>query len=278
MSDDSPTRPGHDTGAGAVAPRPGGALPGRAHRRPARGASPGEALPQPDRPDPELRPPEGAQRVGVLAVTLVLGAVVGALYARITERRPADPGHPLGRLGLSRRGLSVLAAVVAVGRIVSIAVFWPLLASYYRGAPRGTARQCRLAALRLRRFRRHPDRRLRAAHQQAGGRGGAQRGDAARRTPGRPGRRCRPRAGRGDGRSPPQLHTRSTFGYDGLQNKGDLAAITPNDRFYVVTQNLIDPQVHKGSWQLEIGGAVDRPRQYDLGAGFPWSVVHGRAG
>jgi len=215
---------------------------------------------------------------GVLAVTLVLGAVVGALYARITERRPADPGHPLGRLGLSRRGLSVLAAVVAVGRIVSIAVFWPLLASYYRGAPRGTARQCRLAALRLRRFRRHPDRRLRAAHQQAGGRGGAQRGDAARRTPGRPGRRCRPRAGRGDGRSPPQLHTRSTFGYDGLQNKGDLAAITPNDRFYVVTQNLIDPQVHKGSWQLEIGGAVDRPRQYDLGAGFPWSVVHGRAG
>jgi len=90
---------------------------------------------------------------GVLAVTLVLGAVVGALYARITERRPADPGHPLGRLGLSRRGLAVLAAVVAavvaVGRIVSIAVFWPLLASYYRGGAPGhrPPGQCRLAAV-----------------------------------------------------------------------------------------------------------------------------------
>jgi DMSO/TMAO reductase YedYZ molybdopterin-dependent catalytic subunit len=36
--------------------------------------------------------------------------------------------------------------------------------------------------------------------------------------------------------------------------------ITPNDRFYVVSKNLIrDPTVNEQSWRLEVSGAVDRP-------------------
>ncbi|MGI9034125.1 MAG: molybdopterin-dependent oxidoreductase [Acidimicrobiales bacterium] len=63
-----------------------------------------------------------------------------------------------------------------------------------------------------------------------------------------------------------RLYSRSTFGYDGLQNNGDVTPITPNDRFYVVTQNLIDPRVDKGAWQLQIAGEVEHPHTYDFAA------------
>jgi DMSO/TMAO reductase YedYZ molybdopterin-dependent catalytic subunit len=39
-------------------------------------------------------------------------------------------------------------------------------------------------------------------------------------------------------------------------------AITPNDRFYVVTKNVIDPRVEKALWRLEVTGRVDRPHSY----------------
>ncbi|MGI9032165.1 MAG: molybdopterin-dependent oxidoreductase [Acidimicrobiales bacterium] len=205
---------------------------------------------------------------GVLAVTLVLGAVVGALYARITERRPADPGQPLGRLGLSRRGLVVLALVVFVAWLLSVAAFWPLLASYYRGAPRGSARLANagwllfayavFAATLIGAYRLLTARPAAGVAPSASGAG--------------LGRRAVLTGGAGVGLAVAtggvltKLYTRSTFGYDGLQNNGDLTPITPNDRFYVVTQNLIDPRVHKGSWRLEIGGEVERPRHYDFAA------------
>jgi len=206
---------------------------------------------------------------GVLLVTLVLGAAVGALYARITERQRGRDGEQLGRLGLSRRGIVVLALVVFVAWQLSVAAFWPLLASYYRGAPRGTARVANAGWL------------LFAYSVFAATLIGAYRLLAFKPvgTPGTPavatphlGRRAVLAGGAGlslavaTGGVLQRLYTRSTFGYDGLQNNGDVSAITPNDRFYVVTQNLIDPRVHQGSWQLEIGGEVDRPRTYDFAA------------
>jgi len=60
-----------------------------------------------------------------------------------------------------------------------------------------------------------------------------------------------------------QLYNVATFSYDGTQYLGnDVQFITPNDRFYVVTKNVIDPRVNPESWRLEITGLIDRRREY----------------
>jgi DMSO/TMAO reductase YedYZ molybdopterin-dependent catalytic subunit len=62
------------------------------------------------------------------------------------------------------------------------------------------------------------------------------------------------------------LYRRATFGafgYDGLQTRGArVDPVTPNDRFYVVTKNLIDPDVVRDQWRLEVGGFVEDPQTY----------------
>lgn len=35
--------------------------------------------------------------------------------------------------------------------------------------------------------------------------------------------------------------------------------ITPNDAFYVISKNFVDPSIDESDWELEIGGLVDRP-------------------
>lgn len=49
----------------------------------------------------------------------------------------------------------------------------------------------------------------------------------------------------------------ASFVYDGTRFWGPLTPITPNDQFYVVTKNVVDPDVSRGLWRLEIGGQVD---------------------
>src|SRR5882724_1309141 len=57
----------------------------------------------------------------------------------------------------------------------------------------------------------------------------------------------------------------ATFSYDGTQYKGpDVQAITPNDQFYCVTKNVVDPRVNVHLWHLEINGLVENPRVYRL--------------
>jgi DMSO/TMAO reductase YedYZ molybdopterin-dependent catalytic subunit len=54
-----------------------------------------------------------------------------------------------------------------------------------------------------------------------------------------------------------KLYRAATFGYDGTQYKGSIVqSITPNDLFYCVTKNVIDPKVDVDLWHLEIGGLV----------------------
>ena len=54
-----------------------------------------------------------------------------------------------------------------------------------------------------------------------------------------------------------KLYRAATFSYDGTQYKGSLVQpITPNDLFYCVTKNVIDPKVNIDLWHLEIGGLV----------------------
>ncbi len=62
-----------------------------------------------------------------------------------------------------------------------------------------------------------------------------------------------------------ELYRRSAFGYDGMVNLGEsLPGITPNERFYVVTKNFVDPRVHDSHWRFEVTGLVEHPRLYDL--------------
>src|SRR5436190_8968603 len=57
----------------------------------------------------------------------------------------------------------------------------------------------------------------------------------------------------------------ATFSYDGTQYKGEgVQAITPNDQFYCVTKNVVDPRVDGGLWHLELTGLVRYPRSYRL--------------
>ncbi|MGB3330844.1 MAG: molybdopterin-dependent oxidoreductase [Thermomicrobiales bacterium] len=55
----------------------------------------------------------------------------------------------------------------------------------------------------------------------------------------------------------------ATFSYDGTVYSGeDIQPITPTDRFYTVTKNVVDPDVERDLWRLEIGGHVDHGRTY----------------
>jgi DMSO/TMAO reductase YedYZ molybdopterin-dependent catalytic subunit len=62
-----------------------------------------------------------------------------------------------------------------------------------------------------------------------------------------------------------KLYRAATFSYDGMQYKGSIVQpITPNDLFYCVTKNVIDPKVDIDLWHLEIGGLVQNPATWRL--------------
>ena len=69
-----------------------------------------------------------------------------------------------------------------------------------------------------------------------------------------------------------KLYRVATFSYDGTQYKGRIVeAITPNELFYCVTKNVVDPKVNADLWHLEVNGLVQNQatwRFQDL-LGFP---------
>src|SRR5881394_2499584 len=62
-----------------------------------------------------------------------------------------------------------------------------------------------------------------------------------------------------------KLYRAATFSYDGTQYKGSIVQpITPNELFYCVTKNVIDPKVNIDLWHLEIGGLVQNAATWRL--------------
>jgi DMSO/TMAO reductase YedYZ molybdopterin-dependent catalytic subunit len=54
-----------------------------------------------------------------------------------------------------------------------------------------------------------------------------------------------------------KLYRAATFSYDGTQYKGRIVEpITPNELFYCVTKNIVDPRVNVNLWHLEVNGLV----------------------
>jgi DMSO/TMAO reductase YedYZ molybdopterin-dependent catalytic subunit len=166
----------------------------------------------------------------------VLGAAAGAALSR-TRR----PGRALAGL------LTLLGALLLVA-------LWPALAASYTGRPPelGTALAATglVAALAL---------------------AGAIPALARRRSaPPDTGRRTLLILGAGGllaaatGLGAAALTRRGAFGYDGTVLRGPVAPITPVGSFYVVTKNLIDPDVAAGDWRLTVRGLVTRPFTIDL--------------
>jgi DMSO/TMAO reductase YedYZ molybdopterin-dependent catalytic subunit len=183
---------------------------------------------------------------GVVVGQLVVGTAAGALVGSLSVRRVA-PSWQLA------------AMVVAVLWIVTIAALWPNLGTNYRGLPPDAARLATglqllvsysvygvLLVLGLR-----------ALDPQS----------AAGATPS-PGRRSLLIGASAVFATSAALLLRqfvqwSTFSYDGTEYRGDdVIPITPNDRFYTVTKNIVDPDPDPSIWRLEIGGLVDRARAY----------------
>ncbi len=58
-----------------------------------------------------------------------------------------------------------------------------------------------------------------------------------------------------------RLYGLGTFHYDGTQYGGpQVQKLTPNDKFYQVTKNLVDPDVARDIWRFDIVGNVENPR------------------
>ena len=61
------------------------------------------------------------------------------------------------------------------------------------------------------------------------------------------------------------LYRKATFSYDGLEYRPlDVEPITPTDKFYVVTKNIIDPTIDRDRWSMTVDGLVERPRTWRL--------------
>jgi len=62
-----------------------------------------------------------------------------------------------------------------------------------------------------------------------------------------------------------KLYHAAAFSYDGTQYKGEtVQGITPNEQFYCVTKNVVDPIVKESFWRLEVNGMVQTPQRYKI--------------
>lgn len=198
---------------------------------------------------------------------LVVGALGGAAYAVIVQRAGGSEGSGGRRFG--RPGVSFVAGAVGVAWVAILALLWPVLDTNFLGLPPGTASV--VTALGLLFSFAVFGVSLVLIHRYITGR--EPTGRVVESGTPRVGRRVFLAAGAGavlalgSGELFRRLFNQATFSYDGTRAgvEGTLVrAITPNDEFYVVTKNVIDPQVSRAAWRLTINGLVENPRAYDF--------------
>lgn len=224
----------------------------------------------------------GLKRLGigsVLVGQLVAGGLGGAVYALllIRDRARVRGDRPLGRL----TGRRFLVAFVVVLWLIAVVTLWPNLGTSAIGLPDAPARAATMIGL-LIAFGLYAAlvafaafERAERTHRRAAIDGASPVAPQSTRRGGEGGRLLRRRtvllggvaatAALGSAELLRRLSDSATFSYDGLQVQGpDISPITPNDRFYVVTKNVVDPDVQAQLWGLEISGAVDRPTVLSL--------------
>lgn len=200
---------------------------------------------------------------GVIGGQLVFGIMAGLLYALVVERGRGRAPDRLRRWGISRGGRIVAAALAGLAFVVSVVLLWPTLDANFRGLPPSTARAVTIGCLLLDyasfsltlvfAYRlltgRRPLRQPAPIGGELVGRRAVLAVGAAVLVAAVAGEALR------------RLYRAATFAYDGTRYQGpDIQPITPNERFYSVTKNVVDPEVWRGAWRLEIGGSVEQPR------------------
>lgn len=182
----------------------------------------------------------------MVAAQLVVGTLGGISAAALVTRRQAHTGLVVG-------------ALVGALWLLTIGLLWPNLGTNYRGLPPDAARLATSVHLLVcysvygivlaYGFR-------------------ALNGPAHHVNPGRRRRSLLLSAAAvtaivANGALLRQFVQWSTFDYDGTEYRGDdVQPITPNERFYTVTKNIVDPSPLQSVWRLEIAGLIDRPRAY----------------
>jgi DMSO/TMAO reductase YedYZ molybdopterin-dependent catalytic subunit len=190
-----------------------------------------------------------------MAGQLLIGALGGALFGLAMRRDPARRVTPLTMT------IFLLLPVLALS-----IVLWPVLGTSYHGWPVDAARLVTIVgfALSILVF----ERTLVGSFQFLAGVKAAS--ETAEFTPAI-GRRALILGGLGliiaggGVQLLRKLYRAASFSYDGTQYKGrGVQPITPNDLFYCVTKNVIDPRVDISLWHLEVNGLVENPRTYRL--------------
>jgi DMSO/TMAO reductase YedYZ molybdopterin-dependent catalytic subunit len=198
---------------------------------------------------------------GVLAGQILVGAAGGLVYALLVRRELArDPQR--GAHGDADRFLAIF---VAIAWLLSVLALWPNLRTNYYGLPSDSAALATtlgllfsyaVYALLLRGFCRL-----------LLGQPAVQ--PAPTPTAGRVGRRALVVLGAGmaGGIGAAALlrnfYREAVYSYDGTQYRGpEIEPFTPNERFYVVTKNNVDPAPVRELWRLEVAGRVQHARTY----------------
>ncbi len=221
----------------------------------------------------------GLKKFGIksgLEGLLGAGVVVGLLYSVIVESRKSRSTGDW-KYGLSRLGLAFVGTLVVVMWAGSVILLWPVLQTNFRGLPPSQARWVSVAGLLVTylvfagaligtyRFV------VARAPRVAPAATGEPTDEAVLPEPvGKPyARRAVLAAAAGAVFAAPtyvlikRLYDRAVFPYDGTVYSGPgIQPIVPNDRFYTVTKNVVDPNVSKSVWGLEISGLVEHPKKY----------------
>src|SRR5262249_28931903 len=190
-----------------------------------------------------------------IAGQLLVGAIAGAIFGFALGRNSRNPSV------IWTMSIFVVLPLVAVG-----GALWPVLGTSYRGLPIDAARLVTLVGFVLCVF--VFERTLVASFQFLTR---ARIGSGDQEFSPRVGRRALILGGiglllaGGGAAIIRKLYRAATFSYDGLQYKGRIVQpVTPNDQFYCVTKNVVDPRVNIHLWHLEINGLVQDPHVYRL--------------
>lgn len=210
------------------------------------------------------------------------GAIVGVLYALVVESVPSRRSSRW-ILGTSLPAFVFMVAAVLVVWIGFVIFLWPVLPSNFRGVPYSQARILSIFAL-LVWFATFALTVL-GVYRFIGIRAIGKPADAVVETADAPtpprhivqplartsNRRAILTAGVAAGLTFPiyrllsRMFDDATFTYDGQTfHRDTITPITPTELFYTVTKNVVDPEVDRDLWRLEIGGGVDNPKSYSF--------------
>jgi DMSO/TMAO reductase YedYZ molybdopterin-dependent catalytic subunit len=211
---------------------------------------------------------------GALAGQVIVAGLGGVLYAFYLRERDRHGGaRSAGSSLFDARGWPLIIPGVLVATILFVVLLWPTLFTNYRGLPPATAHWvaalemlisfsvCGIGIMVFYGLLSRPpqpvieDETATAVGQSVGRRRFVALGIGAA-------------VALALGSTLRRLFRMGTFSYDGRQYGGPrvqkITPIRPEDEFYQVSKNLVDPDVARDSWRLDIVGQVENPRVYSF--------------